>query len=70
MRAGMKVIRTETGPEGQRVELAYGEWGKGHAKVRKWEIYINGEYADYGAIASDAEENFARAVATGKGRKS
>ncbi len=65
---GMKVIQTETGPNGELVELLYGEWKMGRTKLRKWHIYVDGVYADYGAIPSDADVNFARAVATGKGR--
>ncbi|TDD97201.1 hypothetical protein [Actinomadura rubrisoli] len=60
--SGWKVIRTETDDKGNTVELKYAEFGKGRARVKKWEIFRNGEYAGYAAIEPDADENFRRVL--------
>lgn len=49
--------------DGHRIVLRYNEWGKGRAKIRKWEIDRNGIKAGYAVNPQDAAENYARVSA-------
>jgi hypothetical protein len=61
--ATWKIIKRETTNDGHIVEMRYAEFGKGRAKLRKWEIYRDGTEAGYAVNASDAEVNFGRVLA-------
>lgn len=57
-----QTVRTETSSDGHTIELRYAEFGKGRAKIRKWEIFRDGAYAGYAATEQDAEVNFGRVL--------
>jgi len=63
------IVRTETRPDGRTIDLWYAEFGKGRAKTKSWKIFCGNEQLDYAVNEPDADENFRRAVITGKGRK-
>ncbi|TDC02670.1 hypothetical protein E1091_00265 [Micromonospora fluostatini] len=56
-------MRQEVAPDGHLVQMYYGEFGKGRAKIRSWKLFRNGANAGYASIASDAEVNFDRVMA-------
>jgi hypothetical protein len=58
---GWKTIKTET-VNGRLCELKYGEWGKGRAKARKWEMFIDGEQVSYASIKPDVDPNWRYAL--------
>ena len=49
--------------DGAKVELFYAEFGKGKAKLCKWEIYRNDRKAGYAVNQQDADVNFSRVLA-------
>lgn len=59
--ADWKVVRREIVGE-NTIEMKYVEFGKGKAKLRKWEIFRNGVKAGYAVNEQDAEVNFRRVL--------
>jgi len=57
--AAWRTVRIEI-VEGNTIELKYAEFGKGRAKLRKWEIFRNGVKAGYAVNERDADVNFNR----------
>lgn len=57
-----RIVRNETDEKGHTVEMRYAEFGKGRSKIRKWELYRDGQRAGYAVNAPDAEANFARVM--------
>ena len=59
--AAWRTVRIEI-VEGNTIELKYAEFGKGRAKLRKWEIFRNGVKAGYAVNERDADVNFNRVL--------
>lgn len=64
----VRTVRTATTADGKTVRMDRGVWGKGRSRTEKYQIFVDGVQVDYAVNARDADENFARAVLTGKGR--
>lgn len=58
--ADWQVAAQDTDVNGAAIMMRYAVFGKGRAKLKKWELFRNDEKVGYAVNAADAEVNFAR----------